>query len=192
MPSSRGSSQSRDRTQVSRIASGFFPIWATKEVQYDKVFSLLWTLEWRSRLAHRVDCLSLAEDLACNYLMKRWLSSTSECLDQMNQTNEHWFRALDVWESSTWSTLMYIQNWLRLPEACSLASTLPWTEITMPQADVRYRVKCKEGISLPELTGRDLKVRSISWALLGSGGVLEDGGGHRRKGKFTHSCSAYF
>ena len=31
MPSSRGSSQSRDWTQVSRIAGGFFTVWATRE-----------------------------------------------------------------------------------------------------------------------------------------------------------------
>ena len=31
MPVSRGSSQSRDQTQVSHIAGGFFTIWATKE-----------------------------------------------------------------------------------------------------------------------------------------------------------------
>ena len=33
MPSSRGSSQPRDRTQVSCIAGGFFTIWATREAQ---------------------------------------------------------------------------------------------------------------------------------------------------------------
>ena len=32
MPFSRGSSQPRDRTQVSRIAGGFFTIWTTREV----------------------------------------------------------------------------------------------------------------------------------------------------------------
>ena len=32
MPSSRGSSQPRDRTQVSRIAGRFFTVWATREV----------------------------------------------------------------------------------------------------------------------------------------------------------------
>ena len=32
MPSSRGSSQTRDRTQVSHTAGRFFTIWATKEV----------------------------------------------------------------------------------------------------------------------------------------------------------------
>ena len=31
MPSSRGSSQPRDRTQVSHIAGGFFTVWATRE-----------------------------------------------------------------------------------------------------------------------------------------------------------------
>ena len=31
MPSSRGSSQPRDHTQVSHIAGGFFTIWATRE-----------------------------------------------------------------------------------------------------------------------------------------------------------------
>ena len=33
MPSSRESSQPRDRTQVSHIASRFFTFWATREVQ---------------------------------------------------------------------------------------------------------------------------------------------------------------
>ena len=33
MPSSKGSSQLRDRTQVSCIASGFFTIWAIREAQ---------------------------------------------------------------------------------------------------------------------------------------------------------------
>ena len=33
VPFSRGSSQPRDRTQVSRIAGGFFISWATREAQ---------------------------------------------------------------------------------------------------------------------------------------------------------------
>ena len=35
MPSARGSSQSRDGTQVFHIAGGFFPIWATRQAQYN-------------------------------------------------------------------------------------------------------------------------------------------------------------
>ena len=34
-PFSRGSSQPRDRTQVSRIAGGFFTIWATREAKQE-------------------------------------------------------------------------------------------------------------------------------------------------------------
>ena len=34
MPSSRGSSQPRDWTQVSRIAGGFFTVWATWEARF--------------------------------------------------------------------------------------------------------------------------------------------------------------
>ena len=33
MPSSRGSSQPRDQTQISCIAGGFFTVWATREAQ---------------------------------------------------------------------------------------------------------------------------------------------------------------
>ena len=33
MPSSRGSSQPRDQTQVSQIAGGFFTIWTIRETQ---------------------------------------------------------------------------------------------------------------------------------------------------------------
>ena len=33
MPSSRESSQPRDQTQVSRIAGGFFTVWATRKAQ---------------------------------------------------------------------------------------------------------------------------------------------------------------
>ena len=40
MPSSRGSSQPRERTQVSRIAGGFFTIWATREAHEYWVGSL--------------------------------------------------------------------------------------------------------------------------------------------------------
>ena len=33
IPSSRGSSQPRDQTQVSRIAAGFFTVWAIRETK---------------------------------------------------------------------------------------------------------------------------------------------------------------
>ena len=36
MPSSRGSSQPRDQTQVSHIAGGFFTSWVTSEAQFSR------------------------------------------------------------------------------------------------------------------------------------------------------------
>ena len=43
MPSSRGSSQPRDRTQVLGIAGGFITIWATREALYIYIFIYLST-----------------------------------------------------------------------------------------------------------------------------------------------------
>ena len=39
VPSSRGSSQPRDRTQVSFIIAGFYTVCATRETQVDKITS---------------------------------------------------------------------------------------------------------------------------------------------------------
>ena len=50
MPSSRGSSQSRDRTQVSRNAGGFFAIWATREAH--RVTKCQTQLKWLSMHAN--------------------------------------------------------------------------------------------------------------------------------------------
>ena len=41
MPSSRGSSQPRDQTQISLIAGGFFTVWATRGAQYIKYIKFL-------------------------------------------------------------------------------------------------------------------------------------------------------
>ena len=49
-PFSRGSSQPRDRTQVSRIAGRFFTVWATREVRFHSFacgFRFLNTVCWR-------------------------------------------------------------------------------------------------------------------------------------------------
>ena len=53
MPSSRGSSQPRDQTQVSHIAGGFFTVWATREAQLceaNKVCALLELVRGRQSL----------------------------------------------------------------------------------------------------------------------------------------------
>ena len=41
MPSSRGSSQPRDQTQVSHVAGGFFTLWATREALLESSCSLM-------------------------------------------------------------------------------------------------------------------------------------------------------
>ena len=51
---SRGPSQPRDWTQVSRIAGGFFTIWATKETQ-----SIIQRVQIQERLSGQVTTLSL-------------------------------------------------------------------------------------------------------------------------------------
>ena len=54
-PFSRGSSQPRDRTKVSRFTCGFFSSWATREVQLQDLISILSTVIktvwcwWRNR-----------------------------------------------------------------------------------------------------------------------------------------------
>ena len=45
MPSSRGSSQPKDQTQVSQIAGGFFTIWATRESQVN-VFYIVYLCDF--------------------------------------------------------------------------------------------------------------------------------------------------
>ena len=45
MPSSRGSSQPKDQTQVSQIAGGFFTIWATRESQVN-VFYIVYLYDF--------------------------------------------------------------------------------------------------------------------------------------------------
>ena len=95
IPSSEGSSLSRDWTQVSCIAGGFFTIWATTEayngVQYQRTSrSLLtytrsvgWKLETCSALAPvaawTVDavCISLAQVIAIAALIDIWKSNNS-------------------------------------------------------------------------------------------------------------------
>ena len=77
MPSSRVSSQPRDRTQVSCIADGFFTLWAIRETMISCSFSVgficheyIWFLIWMRRLMHSfiqhivIKCLLCAWALA--------------------------------------------------------------------------------------------------------------------------------
>ena len=53
MPSSRGSSQPRDWTQVSCIAGGFFTIWASREAQYLYSYPI-WIDRWEKDYSGKV------------------------------------------------------------------------------------------------------------------------------------------
>ena len=56
MPSSKGSSQPRDRTQVSHIAGGFFTIWATRGAQIDASVQFSSVTQSCSALCDPMDC----------------------------------------------------------------------------------------------------------------------------------------
>ena len=65
MPSSRGSSQPRDRTQVSRIADRFFTIWATREAHLCN--NIKWKF-WHTVL--QIVCVCVCVNLNCK--VKLW------------------------------------------------------------------------------------------------------------------------
>ena len=76
-PSSRGSSQSRDQTQVSHIAGGFFTTWATREAQSQQTNSLLNI------------CLTFSQGYCLG--LPRWLSG-KECACQHRRCRfDPWF-----------------------------------------------------------------------------------------------------
>ena len=58
MPSSRGSSQSRDQTQVSHIAGGFLTVWATRELTISE-FSQTHSIESVMSSNHLILCCPL-------------------------------------------------------------------------------------------------------------------------------------
>ena len=72
MPSSRGPSQSRDQTQVSRVAGGFFIIWATREADICSLMvGILLLLTSPSTSTFR---------LILPYPLSRWLSHLAQVI----------------------------------------------------------------------------------------------------------------
>ena len=67
MPSSRGSSQPRDPTQVSHIAGGFFTIWATREAQLigEEARNKYLSVEWRMNI-------KMTNNSFCDGRIKLW------------------------------------------------------------------------------------------------------------------------
>ena len=66
IPFSRGSSQSRDRTQVSCIAGRFLTIWATKEAQVPPIASTRVHMHWFLVLSSQIHIFPHVEEMICN------------------------------------------------------------------------------------------------------------------------------
>ena len=77
MPSSRGSSQPRDPTQVSHIAGGFFTIWATREAQLigEEARNKYLSVEWRMNI-------KMTNNSFCDGRIKLW--AFVHCSKNMN------------------------------------------------------------------------------------------------------------
>ena len=78
MPSSRGSSQTRDRTQVSHITGGFFTAWATRkalECEFKSVFPNLTSLLLYQMLTVYEAFFYLW--VMCDTMVEYWLCSLS-------------------------------------------------------------------------------------------------------------------
>ena len=89
MPSSRGSSPPRDRTQVSCIASRFFTIWATKGALSDPY--------------HKTDCDSLRTDVF-------WFASESIIIlsRQLFSVPQNTF--LVTWSHDSWIAAVFLKK----------------------------------------------------------------------------------
>ena len=70
MPSSRGSSWPRDGTQVSRIAGGFFTVWATRETQYEIPLFNSSLSAWGKQEEGRQKSMNLSDQ---DHMTIRWL-----------------------------------------------------------------------------------------------------------------------
>ena len=83
-PFSRGSSQPRDRTQVTCITGRFFTSWATREVQDEekrgeKLSDLrTWWTKMRSTPGHRKELMANGLPFHMSTLIDRWWLSTGE------------------------------------------------------------------------------------------------------------------
>ena len=66
MPSSRGSSRPRDRTQVSCIAGGFFTSWATREALMMKWWNIILEVVVRAKAEQGSD--EILESWLCHFL----------------------------------------------------------------------------------------------------------------------------
>ena len=127
MPSSRGSFQPRDWTQVSRIAGGFFTVWATRE----------------ALLFHRQAILCHILDSTCKFV------STFLCLRCDSYSNTSMKEGYD--SSSAWtSAFLGIRSW-------NTRLLLSWSSIDKKEAYLSHPHRTQYGsLCLGRATSRDI------------------------------------
>ena len=100
MPSFRGSSQARDGTQVSRVAGGFYTVWATREAWLDEQF--IYSFTYR-RTGH------LNSGMLVNHI-KGLLIYSIGCFPLCKYSHRGWFQA------------SYVMPWSKdLEEVCTVS-----------------------------------------------------------------------
>ena len=97
VPFSRGSSQSRDQTQVSHIAGRFFTIWATKEAisLWSGVFNNCQGncyfqehyLAYKMLVMHRIRIIIMQKILSCLLYLNFYQELCSIKINQLKKTN---------------------------------------------------------------------------------------------------------
>ena len=75
MPSSRGSSSPRDRTQVSCIAGRFFTVWATREAHLPSYLLVIFAYTWPTSLSH---IPSLAPGALFEFVTPGWVATAHQ------------------------------------------------------------------------------------------------------------------
>ena len=130
MPSSRGSSRARDRTQVSCIAGRFFTNWATREALLDSVWRQISCLAKWVSLPSRPEsgeehmCWSQTDLLSNLHSMALYmlLQADELCLSDVGPYSAEWLRYLQFrW----WSKAQVLG--LDLP-----GSSAPWLRVVWP------------------------------------------------------------
>ena len=122
LPFSRGSSQPRDRTQVSHIAGGFFTGWATREPKSQREVGPEWDLwgwiafvqvghkrkwEWKgvAKSVRGTECRSRSFNWYCGWKQRWEIRLRSLCIffgRQQSMIKGFWHDLGRVWEDSSW------------------------------------------------------------------------------------------
>ena len=120
IPFSRGSSQPRDRTQVSHIASGFFTSWATREVlEAEWIRVNVWLSSFAVHLKLSQHCVVLVYSVLYSVFFFLWLVLAAQVVFAVRGLS------LAVAGGGLWG------QWGASPlAACRLSSCVAWAQVT--------------------------------------------------------------